>query len=60
MAFLVIEENDLIAKIGKKAKVTSKFMTSQTRTQTISINALSNISESKGNHTITFGQLIYS
>ena len=50
----------MIAKIGKKAKVTSKFMTSQTRTQTISINALSNISESKGNHTITFGQLIYS
>ena len=33
-------------------------MTSQTGTQTITMNTLSNISESKGNQTMKFGRLI--
>ena len=33
-------------------------MISQTGTQTISINILSDISKSTGNHTVKFGQLI--
>ena len=33
-------------------------MTSQTGTQTITMNTLSNISEGKGNQTMKFGRLI--
>ena len=33
-------------------------MTSQPGLQTVSIHMLSNISQSKGNHTMKFGQLI--
>ena len=46
--------NGLIRKIG----LVSKFMASQTWKQTIVIHILPNISRSKGNHTIKFGQLI--
>ena len=38
--------------------VISKFMTSQPDYQTIVIQILSNISRSKGNQTIKFGQLL--
>ena len=44
--------------LEKKAKViTSKFMTSQTEQQIITIHILPNISRSQGNQTTTFGQL---
>ena len=49
-----IEKNGLIRKI----RLTSNFMTSQTGLQTIAIHILSNISQSKGNQTMTFSQLI--
>ena len=35
-------------------------MTSQTGLQTITINILPNISQSKGNHTMKFGRLVES
>ena len=38
--------------------LTSKFMTSQPGLQAIAIHILPNISQSKGNQTIKFGQLI--
>ena len=47
-------ENDLIRKV----KLTSKFMASQPGLQTIAIHMLVNISQSKGNQTMKFGQLI--
>ena len=47
-------ERSLIRKIS----LTSKFITSQPGLQTISIHMLSNISQSKGNQTMRFGQLI--
>ena len=47
-------KNGLIRKI----RLTSKFMVSQTGLQTIAIHLLPNISQSKGNQTIKFGQLI--
>ena len=49
-----MSENGLIRKI----RLTSKFVTSQPGLQTITIHILSNISQSKGNQTITFRQLI--
>ena len=39
-------------------RLTSKFMTSQPVLQTIAIHILPNISQSKGNQTMKFGQLI--
>ena len=42
----------------KKIKLISKSITSQPAKQTIAINILSNISRSKGNGTMKFGQLI--
>ena len=47
-------KNDLIRKIS----LTSKFMTSQPGLQTISIGISDNISQSKGNQTMQFVQLI--
>ena len=47
-------KNDLIKKIW----LISKIMTSQPGSQTIAIHALPNISKSKDNQTMTFGQLI--
>ena len=44
----------MIRKVG----LISKFMTSQPGSQTIAIHILPNISQSKGNQTIKFGQLI--
>ena len=44
-------------KIGKIRSL-SRFMTSQPRKQTIAIYIMSNISRSKGNQTMKFGQLI--
>ena len=41
-----------------KIRLTSKFMMSQPDSQTNAILILPNISQSKGNKTITFGQLI--
>ena len=52
--FLVIYQNGLI----KKIRLISKFLTSQLDKQTIVIHILPNISKSKGNQTIKFGQLI--
>ena len=46
-------KNGLIRKI----RLTSKFMMSQTGLQTIAIHILTNISESKGNQSMKFGQL---
>ena len=56
----------LFGHVGKTARLekgwirslTSKFMTSQPGLQTIAIHILSNISRSKGNQTMKFGQLI--
>ena len=42
----------------RKIRLTSKFMTSQAGLQTIAIYILPNISQSKGNRTMKFGQLI--
>ena len=42
----------------RKVKLVSNFMTSQPGKQTITIHILPNISRSKGNQTIKFGQLI--
>ena len=47
-------KNDLISKIW----LISKFMMSQPGHQTIAIHILSNISRSKGNRTMKFGQLM--
>ena len=49
-----IEKNGLIRKI----RLTSNFMTSQPGLQTIAIHIFSNISQSKDNQTMKFGQLI--
>ena len=45
-------------RLIKKIKLTSNLMTSQTGLQAIAIHILPNISQSKGNQTIEFGQLI--
>ena len=42
----------------RKTRLTSKFMWSQPGLQTITIHLLPNISQSKGNQTMKFGQLI--
>ena len=42
----------------RKIRLTSKFMTSKPGLQTITIHTLPNISQSKGNQTMEFGQLI--
>ena len=42
----------------RKIKLISKFITSQPGKQTIAIHILPNISRSKGNQTMKFGQLI--
>ena len=49
-----MQENALIRKLKK----ISKFVMSQTGTQTITINILLDISKSKGNQTVKLGQLI--
>ena len=46
--------NGLIGKI----RLSSKFMTSQPDLQTIKVHILPSISQSKGNKTMKFGQLI--
>ena len=53
-AFWSCRKNDFIRKIT----LTSKFMTSQPGLQTIAKHILPNISQSKGNQTMKFGQLI--
>ena len=52
--FLFMYQNSLI----KKIRLTSNFLTSQPREQTIVIHILPNISRSKGNQTMKFGQLM--
>ena len=52
--FLLMLKNGLIRKLW----FISRFMTSQTGQQIIIIHVLPNISRSKGNHAIKFGQLI--
>ena len=47
-------------RFGKKAKVISKFMTSQHRKQTIAINKFPNTSRSTDNQTMKSGQLTYN
>ena len=42
----------------RKIRLTSEFMTSQTGLETIAIHILSNISQSKGDQSMKFGQLI--
>ena len=54
MAFWSCRKNGLI----KKLRLTSKFMTPQTGLQTIAIQILPNISQSKDKQTMKFGQLI--
>ena len=54
MTFWSCRENGLIRMV----RLTSKFMTSQPGLQTIAIHILLNISQSKGNQKMTFGQLI--
>ena len=54
LGFLAMEENDLIRKI----RLISTFMTSQPGKQTMATHILTNISKSKGNQTMDFGQLI--
>ena len=49
-----MQENGLIRKLG----LISKFMTSQTGQQIITIHILSNISRSKDNQAMKFDQLI--
>ena len=53
MHFWSCRENGLIRKI----RSTSKFMTSQPGLQVIAIHILPNISQSKGNRTMKFGEL---
>ena len=45
-------------RLIRKIRLISKFMTSQPGKQTIAIHILANISRSKGNQTMKFGQLI--
>ena len=52
--FLAMYKNGLIRKL----KLISKFMRSQTETQTTAINIFPNISKSKDNQTMKFVQLI--
>ena len=52
--FLVMYRNGLI----KKIRLTSNFLTSQPGYQTIVIHILPNMSRSKKNQTLKFGQLI--
>ena len=52
--FLFMYQNSLI----KKIRLTSNFLTSQPREQTIVIHILPNISRGKGNQTMKFGQLM--
>ena len=52
--FWSCRKNNLIRRI----RLTSKFMASQRGLQTIARHILSNISQSKGNQTMKFGQLI--
>ena len=52
--FRSCRKNGLIRKI----RLTSKFMTSQPGSQTIAIHILPDISQSKGNQTVKFGQLL--
>ena len=52
--FLVTQKNGLIRKI----RLISRFITSQPRKQRIPIHILPNISRSKDNQTMKFGQLI--
>ena len=52
--FRSCKKNGLIRKIS----LTSKFMSSQPGLQTIAIHILPNISQSKGNQTLKFGQFI--
>ena len=54
MTFWSYRKNCLFGKI----RLTSKFMMSQTGLQTIAMHILSNISQSKGNQTMKFGQFI--
>ena len=44
-------------RLDKKAKVTPRSMTSQTGQQTIAMHVLLDISRSKGNQAMKFGQL---
>ena len=54
LGFLVMFKNALIIKIW----LISKIMMSQPGKQTIAIHILANISQTKGNQTMKFGQLI--
>ena len=57
-AFLSLLFGYVGKRLDEKAKLISKFMTSQTGQQIISMHVLSNISRSKGNESMKFGQLI--
>ena len=54
LTFLAMYKNGLVRKI----RLILKFMTSQPGFQTIAIHTFPNISRSKGNQAIKFGQLI--
>ena len=53
LLFIYIEK-----RLDNNSWIFSKFLTSQTRQRIISIHILLNISRSKGNQTLKFGQLI--
>ena len=48
----------VVKRLSRKLRLISKFMTSQTVKPIIAIHILPNISRSKGNQTMKFGQLI--
>ena len=54
MTFPSCRKNGLI----RKTRLTAKLMTPQPGKQTIAMHILTNISQSKGNHTMKHGQLI--
>ena len=54
LTFSVMKKNGLIRKL----RLISEFIRPQTGKQIITIHILTNISRSKGNHTMKFGQLI--
>ena len=45
-------------RLDRKIRLTSKFLTSQPGLQTVAIHILPNISQSKGDMTMKFGQLM--
>ena len=58
LIFVLILWSDTKNGLIKTIELVSKFMTSQPGNETIAMHRLPNISKSKGNQTMKFGQLI--